>query len=170
MTMVIDPTAGITFPDSTQQVSGSYVLQHLEATPYTAATSSNSLYAGGDAAYTTSTGQAVCSVTITPKYANSIISVRGQIVASTALNGTVSASLHVGSANAFAAARNDPPGADYICTLPVQASFVAGGTSAITISLRGHATSSSIVFNGVGAGRRGGGAFASTLVVQEIKQ
>lgn len=119
-----------------------------------------------------SEGDQVLTVTITPKYANSVIVIQSNIIAMcvTSWSNNVCALFRNSDVNAIAANAISPGGAVGLnyCA-PLFFSQTAGTTSAITYSIRtGPLNGSySIVVNANGANRILGGVCASTLTATE---
>lgn len=149
------------------------VIQSIAAAPYTANTNITSNVPADNTRPQITEGTEILTVTIVPQKATSILRLRfrGQASVNVA-NGLVIASIHkVGQADAIATVYGQQPSSSFAIPLAIDTDIVAGGTSAVTFTVRvgNNNSPNATSLNGALGSPLFGGASAATLIVEEIK-
>lgn len=114
-------------------------------------------------------GTEILSVSITPTNASNIIRCRFSGFGATGTNAVYWGAALFSGTTCIKAASHYAAALGYTATIAFEHEFVAGGTSAITLSVRVGASSGNVRMNGTNGARHFGGVAASTLIVEEIR-
>lgn len=155
---------------STNTYPNGMALQTVTST-YTAVATGTTILPLDDSIPQITEGTEFMTVTITPKYATSLLVVEAvSMIANTIVTNVSVALFRDSTANALAASTLTIPGNSFNLPLPLSHSVTSGSTSATTFRIRmGPSAASTMTFNGIAGSRFFGAISKSFMIVTEYK-